>query len=103
MTYLIGEMLVWLIAAGLVGLLTGFLLWRLGRKPRLPATDDDGADTIVGVKPARSEVTSAEPIDHDETDDLRAQIKRLTDERTGLENQLALATSRLSEHSTEND
>lgn len=103
MTYLIGEMLVWLIAAALVGLLIGFLLWRLGRKPRLPTTNDGVADTIVRREPARSDVTPAEPIDHDETDDLRAQVKRLTDERTGLENQLALATSRLSEHSTEND
>jgi hypothetical protein len=103
MTYLIGEMLVWLIAAGLIGLFTGFLLWRLGRKPPLPATHDGGTNTSARTKPARSEVASTEPSDHDETNDLRAQVKRLTDERTGLENQLALATSRLSERSTEND
>lgn len=90
MAYLIGQIWVLIVAAATIGLVLGWLLseaFRDGRRP--PHVDDLVAERDAAVARAEtSEVRESE---------LGASVRRLTDDKHSLENQLSMLGARLRE------
>ncbi len=94
MAYLIGQIWVLIAAAAVIGLVLGWLLseaFRDGRRP--PQVDELEARLAAALTQAETSASREE--------ELAASVRRLTDDKASLENQLSMLGNRLREAQAE--